>query len=102
MTHETTPDIWLTKRKHKLQEMLHKELISVAQYDTELARVRNIHTRLMELSNEVRPVIDVKYLGRETVIVTGFKTDKDANIYVTFKLRANGGEHEQMINEEKL
>ena len=56
----------------------------------------------MELSNEVRPVIDVKYLGRETVIITGFKTDKDANIYITFKLRSNGGEHEQMINEEKI
>lgn len=97
MTHETTPDIWFTKRKHRLQKMLHEELISVAQYDTELARVRNIHSRLIELSENPRPIIEVKYLGETSVIITGFKTDKQANIYITFKLRSNGGEYEQEL-----
>ena len=97
MTHETTPDIWLTKRKHRIQGMLRDEAITIRHHDIAIAAAHNTHARLLELVKQERSLIDVKNLGMTSVIVTGFKTDSKANIYVKFKIRSNGGEHEQKL-----
>lgn len=100
MTHETTPDIWFTKRKHRIQGMLRDGQITLRHHDIAIAAAHNTHTRLLELLQQERSVIDIKNLGKTSVIVTGFKTDSKANIYVTFKLRSNGGQYEQKLEIE--
>ena len=101
MTHETTPDTWLTKRKHRIQGMLRDERITLSQHDIAIAQAKNIHSVLMEMNETGDGEIEVDHLGIRRVIVTGFHTDSDANIYVQFKVRANGGVYLQKLEVEE-
>lgn len=96
MTHETTPDIWLNKRIHRIQSMLKNELITLATHDIEIAQAHNIHAELVRMNEEGRAILNVKHLGSTLVIVTGFATDQDANPYIRFKLRTKGAEFTQI------
>ena len=97
MTHETTPDVWLTKRIHRIQSMLKDGAITLRHHDIAIAEAHNTHSRLLEMAASDRSIIDIKYLGKSSVIITGFKTDQKANIYATFKLTPKGIEHEQQL-----
>ena len=97
ITHETTPDIWLTKRIHRIQSLLRSDSITLRHHDIAVAAAHNTHAQLLQMQQEGKAVFDLKYIGVNHVIVTGFHTDDKANIYVQFRLRTNGA-----LNYHKL
>lgn len=80
--------------------MLRDEAITLAVHDILIAQAKNTHASLLLMNETGEATIIVTYLGLRTVIVTGFKTDAEANIYLRFKIRSNGGEHEQKLEIE--
>jgi hypothetical protein len=55
----------------------------------------------MEMNETGEGEIEVDHLGLRKVLITGFHTDSDANIYVQFKVRANGGAYLQKLEVER-
>jgi hypothetical protein len=91
MTHETTPDIWLTNRILYLHRQCKEGLISFEQYETMVAQARLDKIRLEEIENSDKVRIRLSYGEVRSVIPLGLLTDMHYTPYVEFKMSNRPG-----------
>lgn len=90
ITHDTTPTIWLRKKINCLQNQLTAEQITSDQYHLMVAAARLDCMALSELDTGTRLVLPTP-IGKIPVTFDSFKTDKDATLYIAYRILEVGG-----------